>query len=265
MKPSWNETFLDEYVLDNDTSDDSDINLNPIGLESSSEEEIGPAIQLTHNQTLRDRLQGDIVDKVCHILRVMEQLGLNLTLFLDAVSWGDPKCVSNPIIRNARSGLMISTELPTILRRWWRPPRVHGRRVLGASQAMEDFAQECISQIANKEMEKMAMVFKSGGDDDVSEERLTNTTISAAIEQVKSHGPLVWSLLSDFAHIHGYKDSRKKLDTVRDFKLSNLSSYLVETMNSRLFLSLFQCCHTCAAADVDASRNYSASTSNSVV
>jgi hypothetical protein len=107
-------------------SDTSDTNFDPIGHDSSSEEEIGPAIQLAHNQTQRGRLQGDIVDKVCHVLYVIEELGLNLTSFLDAVSWGDPKCTSNPVIYNVRTGLMMSTELPSILRCWWRPPRVQG-------------------------------------------------------------------------------------------------------------------------------------------
>jgi hypothetical protein len=72
---------------------------------------------------------------------------------------------------------------------------------------MEAFAHECISQIANKEMENMPTVFKSGGDDNVSKERLTNTTFPA--EQVKSHGSLVWSLLSDLAQVHGHRDPRR--------------------------------------------------------
>jgi hypothetical protein len=44
----------------------TDINFSPIGYDSSSEEEIQlrPAIHLTHNQTRRDRQQGDIVNKV---------------------------------------------------------------------------------------------------------------------------------------------------------------------------------------------------------
>jgi hypothetical protein len=221
MESGWNETFLDENVLAYDTSDDSDTNFGPIGHDSSSEDSeeigLGPAIQLTHNQTRRDRLQGDITDKVCHVLHVMEELGLNLTLFLDSLSWGDQKCISNPMIRNARTGLMTSAELPSILRRWWRPPRVQGSshsRPSGASRVMEDFAHECISQKVNKEMESIAQVFKSGGDDDVSEERLTNTTFPAAIEQVKSHGSLVWSLLGDFSQIRGHQVPHKKIDTV---------------------------------------------------
>ena len=225
MESVWNEIFLDENELSYESSD-SDINSGTIGHDSSSELEVetqvGPAIQVTHNQTRRDRLQGDIADKVCHVLRVTEDLGLNLTLFLDSVSWGDPKCTSNPMIRNARTGLMTSTELPSILRRWWRPPRIQGSshsRPSGASWVMEDFAHECISQIVNKEMESIGQVFESGGDDDVSEERLTNTTFSAAIKQIKSKSSLVWSLLSDFAcvRVRGHQDLRKKLDTVWNF------------------------------------------------
>jgi hypothetical protein len=79
MESVWNETFLDENELSYDSSD-SDTNFGLIGHNSSSELEeetqVRPAIQLTHNQTRRDRLQGDIADKVCHVLRVMEDLGL---------------------------------------------------------------------------------------------------------------------------------------------------------------------------------------------
>jgi hypothetical protein len=74
-----------------------------------------------HNQSRRDKLGPDIVNKVCKVLDVMKRLGLNLTLFLDAVSWGDSECIANPTIRIARTGLMTSTELPSILRRWWKP------------------------------------------------------------------------------------------------------------------------------------------------
>ena len=202
----------------------------------------------------------------------MEDLGLNLTLFLDSVSWGDPKCISNPMIRNARTGLMTSTELPSILRRWWRPPRVQGSshsRPSGASRVMEDFAHECISHIVNKEIESIAQVFESGGDDDVSEERLTNTTFPAAIEQVKSQGSLVWSLLSDFAcvQVHGHQDLRtKKLDTVCKlfWGLIFHFSFFISS-KSRSFSSSFRCCHIHATIGADASRNYSVFTSNFVV
>lgn len=87
MESVWNENFLDENELSYESSD-SDINSGTIGHDSSSELEVeftqvGPAILVTHNQTRCDRLQGDIADKVCHVLHVIEDLGLNLTLFLE--------------------------------------------------------------------------------------------------------------------------------------------------------------------------------------
>ena len=59
MESSWNDSFLDENELAYITSDDSDSGPIAVGLgHISSEEEIGTAIiQLTHNQTRRDRLQ----------------------------------------------------------------------------------------------------------------------------------------------------------------------------------------------------------------
>ena len=44
----------------------------------------------------------------------MDAQGLNLTIFLDALSWGDLDC-NSPKIRYARTGLLLSEELPSIL------------------------------------------------------------------------------------------------------------------------------------------------------
>ena len=36
-----------------------------------------------------------LVDKIQYIFGVMDQLGINLTIFLDVVSWGDGDCMGN--------------------------------------------------------------------------------------------------------------------------------------------------------------------------
>ncbi|OAX34726.1 hypothetical protein K503DRAFT_645542, partial [Rhizopogon vinicolor AM-OR11-026] len=56
--------------------------------------------------------------KVEYILRCMDDVGLNLPIFLDLVSWGNPDCITNAKIRYERTALMVSEELPSILRRW---------------------------------------------------------------------------------------------------------------------------------------------------
>ena len=62
------------------------------------------------------------MEKVVKVLDVMADLGINLSIFLDALSWGDATCISDTKVRYARTGLMKSKELPLILRQWWKPP-----------------------------------------------------------------------------------------------------------------------------------------------
>ena len=82
----------------------------------------------------------------------MDAQGLNLTIFLDALGWGDPDC-NLPKIRYARTGLLLSEELPLILQRWWKPPRVPGSphaRFQGATAALDNFAINCFSALQRK-------------------------------------------------------------------------------------------------------------------
>ena len=74
-----------------------------------------PPIQRTHTRRLRERLGPDRATKVAAVLAYMNNLGLNLPLFLDLVSWGDPDCVTHRKICYEHSALMVSEELPSII------------------------------------------------------------------------------------------------------------------------------------------------------
>ncbi|KIL55562.1 hypothetical protein M378DRAFT_113742 [Amanita muscaria Koide BX008] len=144
-----------------------------------------------------------MVDKVREVLYVMAQLGINLTLFLDAVSWGDPACTSDAKVRSARTGLMKSQELPSILQRWWKPPRTPGSsnaRSAGASHVMTSFARQCYLTAVDLELEKMAALFKSPVGDDVAEDHLTAISFMGLIAEVKEKGPFLWSILHKLAY-----------------------------------------------------------------
>ena len=53
-------------------------------------------------------MEGPLVKKVVKVLDGMEDLGINLTIFLDAISWGDVACISNASVHYACTGLMKS-------------------------------------------------------------------------------------------------------------------------------------------------------------
>lgn len=73
---------------------------------------------------------------------MMEATGINLPIYLDALSWGHAKCTKDPSIRYQRSALMHSRELPGILERWRKPPHRSASitRPAGATQTMNEFA-----------------------------------------------------------------------------------------------------------------------------
>ena len=60
------------------------------------------------------------------VLDCIEEQGLNLAIFLWAISWNNLQLVKDATARCARTALMNSEELPEILKNWHKPPRKHG-------------------------------------------------------------------------------------------------------------------------------------------
>ena len=106
-----------------------------------------PPIQHARTCRLREQLAPDIsCHKVLAVLNYMDSLGLDLPLFLDLLSWGDKGCTENMKINYECTALMVSKELPSILKRWYQPPRSPGStatRPAGASSTLERFSFDC--------------------------------------------------------------------------------------------------------------------------
>ena len=192
---TWHDIFLtrdfdgNEDQVSEDGSD-SDYGADFAGMpqsDSEDETERGPAIDLHNTQILRDKLQGrSLAEPVKYVLAVMDSLGINLPIFLDAFSWGDADCIQDAKIRYARSALMNSKELPGILRRWWRPPRSAGsknKRARGAGPVMENFAVECTQHILNRELEAIAAYLVSPMGEDITEKALTSLVFKSFAEE----------------------------------------------------------------------------------
>ncbi|KIM73719.1 hypothetical protein PILCRDRAFT_92920 [Piloderma croceum F 1598] len=171
-KDDWNDVFLDrDYDRSgeesSEASSDSDYDAAFAGhgmcqSDSEDETEIRPAIELRNTQILKDKWQGrSLLEPVKYVLAVMDGLGINMPIFLDAVCWGDADCIQDAKVCYARSALMNSKELLGILQHWWRPPRSTGsknKRARGAGPIMENFAVECTQHILDRELEIVMMV-----------------------------------------------------------------------------------------------------------
>ena len=106
------------FFFDNDSDDDADnehMDDEPDDCAndlSEDEEELGEPISLQHTISMKQRLiNEDIAVKVKDTLSFMKQQGINLPIFLDALSWGDHGCHSDPEVQYARTSLTVSDEL----------------------------------------------------------------------------------------------------------------------------------------------------------
>ncbi|KAJ7260768.1 hypothetical protein C8J57DRAFT_1072247 [Mycena rebaudengoi] len=180
-------------------SDDSDFDPSMDIVESEDESDD----QVDSDTALRKNLkEGSLVDKVKAVLFVMDGMGINLPIFLDALSWGDTKCTLDPKIRFHRTSLLNSIELPLILSRWLRPPRPpksKKARPKGAKNVMQDFAVQCTADILEKELESLATVFSSPAGQDITEKELTGTSMPGMASEVKTIAPRLWLFLMRLA------------------------------------------------------------------
>ena len=137
----------------------------------------------------------------------MSTVNLDLTGFLDALSWGDCSCFNDPKIRYARSTLLKSECLPIILHHWWKPlrtPGLHNKRPNGTTETMQNFASTCLKEIYVKELDNLSESFSSPAGD-VTEEDLKSTHFVDAIQKAQEKAPHLWSVL------HGLSTTKKQV------------------------------------------------------
>ncbi|KAI0744525.1 hypothetical protein C8Q76DRAFT_804787 [Earliella scabrosa] len=211
-----------EYDSDR-LSDDSD--WDPVEIQ---EPPTHPPIQLQQTHALRARLENSqflsMVERVCAVLKYMEDLEMNLPIFLDALSWGDDDCIVNPKVQYARTALMVSEELPRILDRWYKVPhastsRTRHVRPQGARKALEKFAMNCVADIIDRELEATAPIFRSRKNA-LSEDGLKSFQFAEVASQLEgdSGAPNTFALLRGAMHraVRGKSqpDTRSRKNTI---------------------------------------------------
>jgi hypothetical protein len=153
-------------------------------------------IHHTHTARLRSGLQeSEILCKVKKVLCCFQEEGLNLAIFLDALSWGSKACISDNQVRYELTILLSSKELPLILQRWWQPP---DGRAEAAHNVIKDFALEVVGSLINNEMKNNApcMTFDPPPLD-LSLEALTSIDLEALASFLESDAgaPNLWNIL----------------------------------------------------------------------
>ncbi|KAF8222270.1 hypothetical protein L208DRAFT_1524744 [Tricholoma matsutake] len=124
----------------------------------------------------------------------MDELHLNLPLFLWAISWNVPKLTSNNHVHFARTALMVSDELPGILAHWHRPPHSHGQGIWtkAARKALNDWALDTLCETLDDELSILKLTMLS--QQHLSEEVLLAISWKEMILEIKSLAPTLWKL-----------------------------------------------------------------------
>ena len=141
---------------------------------------------------------SNVADRVRKVLDFMSTVNLDLTGFLDALSWGDIDCFNDPKIQYAWSTLLKSERLPIILHHWWKPlrtPGSHNKRPDGATETMQNFAKTCLEELYIRELNNLSESFSSPAGDDVTEDDLKSTQFEDAIQKAQEKAPHLWSVL----------------------------------------------------------------------
>ncbi|KAF9537692.1 hypothetical protein CPC08DRAFT_808667 [Agrocybe pediades] len=165
--------------------------------------DIPTVIQVERTHLLRSRLKSDeILSKVLDVLNCIASNGLDLPLFLDAVSWGSPDCHSHRTVQYARTALLASDELLGILQRWYKPPRRanegRGRRPTGARETLHKFAFSCILDKVDEEMHTSAHLFASPSTE-LSEKHLLSLDFQDLQDKVQVDAPVLWKIIKHAA------------------------------------------------------------------
>ncbi|KAJ7613153.1 hypothetical protein FB45DRAFT_1036681 [Roridomyces roridus] len=90
------------YPEDSDDDSDYDPNIDTAA-ESDVEDEMPdtqPSFFVNNTQRLRASVGNDLCKKVQAVLASMDAVGIDLPIFLDALSWGDADCIGNGKVRN---------------------------------------------------------------------------------------------------------------------------------------------------------------------
>lgn len=175
--------------------------------ELSDEERISEPINpppINNHLQRKSRWEGSPNTKLSAVLAILQSMqdnDMDVPLFLDALFYGDSECRSHPKCKYARQSFTLSDELPRLLRVWHKPPRTSqkGQRPLGAKLAMQTFAEECVSELVDRELRQSAHIFLSNPED-TSEEQLLATDFRLLKGPIKNSTKTLWTLLQKAAY-----------------------------------------------------------------
>lgn len=185
------------YASDDDPSfvpcgDLEELDSEGEGVHDAEPDLVNPPIQESARQASNIRNQGrSLLPKVQAVCKLLTELDLNIGDFLHALSWGDPGCTADAIVRYHRAALFQNNLLLHTLQNWNKPPNINNHR---GSEIMKTFAVECVTEQVQDEMKTISKHFQSGPDP-LSLASLTSFNFSETATRLKNDAPVLWCIL----------------------------------------------------------------------
>ncbi|KAF6752011.1 hypothetical protein DFP72DRAFT_1070712 [Ephemerocybe angulata] len=188
------------YASDTDT--DSEEDPTPMeGPDDQAQEQLTPTVVDHYQRTTRAKryfMKPINIYKACaNVVYAMQACGIDLPIFLDALFWGNEFCTKDATMQWQRTVFLRSTELPEILDRWRTPPRSsHSmKRPAGATETMEEFAVQTVTDVAEKELKELGPELRLSSKDDTSASKLTALSFTELEGIARGKAPTLWRLL----------------------------------------------------------------------
>ncbi|KAF8593811.1 hypothetical protein BDV93DRAFT_460269 [Ceratobasidium sp. AG-I] len=172
-------------------------------------------------------------------LGYLSEVGLSLSKLLNDVLLGDQTIQSNRQVMAARTELFKSSVIPQTLSRICKPPagmRMRGKARSAAKDALEKWALETSKDILRKELVTYTATTKAPQteSDVVSDESLKEMTFDALVEQIETHAPRLYGLLS-----HICMATRRDIQRQKDSKFCitifiNALANQISQLNNRM-------------------------------
>lgn len=182
-----------------------------MGIDEVNAEPDGPKGVRAHTTNRRNAIQGDddLKTRILVVLKCIDEVGLDLPIFLDALSWGCDAVTGDSTARYQRSLLMNSAELPQIIGRW-------ERRSKSAQPVLVTHAVDLVNRVVEKEMDAVVGHLRCTGEE-LTEENLSSVTEEEMASTLKPVAPTLWRVLKSTSQTSQQekrnKSDRKKVRT----------------------------------------------------
>ena len=165
-----------------------------------------------------DTANFQTVSRVLDVLKegkmdVLKEGKMDVAGFLDALCWGNKPAIVDPTAKYARTGLMHSNRLATVVSRWLSPPRTSpgGPRAEGARHTLLPLVISTVKEIINNEMSAVVKELKEESAD-VTEQSVLGTVIEEVQGKVRNTAPVFYDLVKTAA----WSKEQEEQNTLKD-------------------------------------------------